>query len=158
MGRLEEDGEDRPENRARALRDAVRGLILAHGALDEVRRPCGTALSTPHAWALLELSEQGEMTVSELAGRLNIDRTNVSRLCQRMVAQGELERSTHPEDKRVRVISLTDKGQALAESVDDASTAHFSSILSNIEASSPSVLEALRVLTEALEDAARSAE
>ena len=29
---------------ARALRDAMRVLIVAHGALDDARRPCGARL------------------------------------------------------------------------------------------------------------------
>lgn len=151
MDRLDEEGGDKlPETSARALRDAVRGLILAHGALDNIKRPCGTALSTPHAWALLELTNQQEMTVTELASRLNIDRTNVSRLCQRMVENGELARSAHPEDKRVRLISLTEKGKSLAETVDDASAKHFESILSQLGERSPQVFEALEALIQAL--------
>ena len=74
---------------ARALRDALRRLMVEHGALDDSCRPCGAALSLPHAHALLELLvAPGPVTVSQLAQRLRIDRTNVSRLCARMEALG----------------------------------------------------------------------
>ncbi len=134
---------------ARALRDALRALVLAHGALDDARRPCGTPLPMPHAWALLELNHAGAMTVTELASRLNIDRTNVSRLCARMESSGELTRETHPGDARARVLTLTEAGARLATSVDEASCAHFGDVMERL-GDAPGALRALTDLTHAL--------
>ncbi|MCP4504393.1 MAG: MarR family transcriptional regulator [Deltaproteobacteria bacterium] len=38
--------------------------------------------------------------MAQLAEKLAIDRTNVSRLCQRMERAGELTRAVHPQDAR----------------------------------------------------------
>jgi DNA-binding MarR family transcriptional regulator len=93
--------------------------MVEHGALDEASRPCGVPLSLPHAHALLELqAHQAPMSVSELATRLRIDRTNVSRLCQRMEEQGELLRGMDREDGRVRTLRLTAQGEEAAARVD----------------------------------------
>src|SRR5690606_28483246 len=65
------------KSHARQLREAVRQLMVAHGTFEEAKRPCGTELPMPHAYALLDLLHHGQpMTVSELAARLSIDRTN----------------------------------------------------------------------------------
>ncbi len=135
---------------ARALRDSLRRLIVAHGALDEARRPCGTPLPAPHAWALLELLAEGPMTVTALAERLNIDRTNVSRLCARMEAANELERVVHPEDARARLVRLTRHGAALARRVDRSSAAHFESLLESLHADASELVATLDSLTRAM--------
>src|SRR5690606_3097369 len=59
------------KSHARELREAVRQLMVAHGTFEEAKRPCGTELPMPHAYALLDLLHHGQpMTVSELAARL----------------------------------------------------------------------------------------
>ena len=137
-------------NASRRLRDATRRLIVAHGALDRLERPCGTPLSMPHAYALLELLQEGAMTVSALAERLNIDRTNVSRLCLRLEEQGELLREPHPHDGRARLLRLTPQGERSARAVDLASVEHFERILSRLGEDAESIVEAVHLLTDAL--------
>ena len=134
---------------ARQLRDATRRLMLAHGALNDGERPCGTPLPTPHAWALLELLQNGPMTVTLLASRLRIDRTNVSRLCSRMESLGELERALH-QDKRARLVRLTESGERVGRAVDTSSAAHFQRVLEHLSAKSESIIDALTVLTRAM--------
>jgi len=136
--------------RARALRDALRRLLVAHGVLDKVERPCGTPLTTSHAWTLLELRERGAMTVTALAEHLNIDRTNVSRLCTRMASLGELERSPHPGDARARLVQLTRKGEHLADMIDASSTDHFAGVLDRLDTDVESLIHTLDALTHAL--------
>lgn len=136
---------------ARALRDAVRQIIISHGALKAARRPCGTPLPLPHAYALLELLHSADpVTVTALAQRLTIDRTNVSRLCARMEASGELMMQAHPDDGRARVLILTHKGEALARGVDASSAEHFAGIARTLGASAGPVIEALELLRSAM--------
>lgn len=137
---------------ARALRDALRRLLVAHGTLDEARRPCGTPLSASHAWALLELVDASPMTVTALAERLNIDRTNVSRLCTRMEALGEVERVAHPGDGRARLVKLTERGERLAHTVDRSSTGHFDRVLDRLDRDVAGVIDALETLTRAMSE------
>lgn len=138
---------------ARALRDALRRLIVEHGALDEACRPCGAALSLPHAHALLELrAAPRPLTVGALARRLRIDRTNVSRLCAKLEALGHLERSPDPDDGRAWALSLTREGRALAAQVDRASLAHFRRLAERLEGALPELVDALERLRAAIRD------
>jgi DNA-binding MarR family transcriptional regulator len=134
----------------RALRDAVRRLLVAHSALNEAKRPCGAPLSTAHAWSLLELREHGALTCTALAEHLRIDRTNVSRLCHRMESSGEVERIPHPTDGRARLVRLTPKGERLAEDVDRSSTEHFARVRDQLTANVDDVIETVEILTHAL--------
>jgi DNA-binding MarR family transcriptional regulator len=141
---------------ARDLREATRHLLLAHGALDDARRPCGTPLPMPHAYALIELLRAGPLTVTALAQRLSIDRTNVSRLCARLEGLGELERERHPEDGRAWLVRLTRRGEQTARALDDSSVEHFERVLACVGAEADHVVAALTVLADALERSKRA--
>lgn len=147
-----------PLHNPQTLRDALRELVLAYGTLNEHRRPCDTPLSTPHAWALLELRTRGAMTVTALSERLHIDRTNVSRLCTKMETLGELERVGHPEDGRAKLVALTTKGARVAQGVDEASLGFFGELALGLDEDVEPITAALNALTKALRDAARSGE
>lgn len=135
----------------RQLRDALRSLVVTHGGLEETKRPCGAELSAPHAYALLELlSAEQPLTVSQLAERLLIDRTNVSRLCARMEDDDELRRELDPSDARAWRMQLTAKGKKLARRVDARSAEHFARVQAELPDTAPQVLEALRQLTDAM--------
>jgi putative acetyltransferase len=137
--------------KARDLREALRSLILAHGTLEGAKRPCGAPLSLPHAYALLELLQSKEpMTVSELAARLAIDRTNVSRLCARMENAGELTREAHPVDGRAVVLTLSAQGRKLAVNVDKSSTSHFRRLAESLGDQTEGVIESLEILAKAM--------
>ena len=140
-------------DKARQLREAFRALLLAQRTLNDMQRPCGTALPLPHAYALLELLHSDtQMTVTELAATLNIDRTNVSRLCARMESAGELTRRLSSGDGRARALELTEKGKALARHVDSASAEHFDRLLVRLGEDGDSILEALHRLTAVVGD------
>jgi len=128
----------------------MRRLLLTHGALDQNKRPCGTPLTMPHAYALLELRSAGAMSVSELSQRLSIDRTNVSRLCLRMQELGELVRERHPRDGRAILVQLTPEGEQAARAVDAASASHFERVLASLEGDADPVIDVLGRLTRAL--------
>jgi putative acetyltransferase len=110
----------------RALRDKLCALLVAMGGLDETKRPCGAPLLMPHAHALLTLLERGEpISITTLSSHLQIDRTNVSRLCKKMEDLGEIRRVEDPSDKRSSLVTLTERGQTLARHVDESSAAFY---------------------------------
>lgn len=115
---------------ARTLRDALRHLMVAHGALEATTRPCGTPMNTAHAHALLELlSSHCAHSITTLATSLGMERTTCSRLCQRMEDDKEILRIAHPSDGRTQLLELTAHGRALAERVDRSSALHFERVL-----------------------------
>jgi DNA-binding MarR family transcriptional regulator len=90
------------------------------------------------------------MTVSELAAKLAIDRTNVSRLCARMEEVGQIARERHPEDGRARALRLTAKGKKAARSVDHQSADHFDQLSRRLGGSVGGVVAALEHLAQAM--------
>ena len=135
----------------RKLRDSLRALIVAHGSFDEARRPCGTPLPMPYAHSLLALREHGGQSVTELSTRLSIDRSNVSRLAQRLENDGMVERRAHPTDGRATALYLTEQGVARAAGIDKMSAEHFSNLLDALGDDAAQVISALERLKTAME-------
>jgi DNA-binding MarR family transcriptional regulator len=134
------------------LRRLVQRLFRRFGALASDATPCGMPLSIPHAHALMLLLGRDELSQQELGGELCIDKSNVARLCAKMVAAGHVTQRPAEADGRSRLVSLTAKGTRVARQVESASTSRFGSLLRGLpEAARPGVLTALRHLLASVE-------
>jgi DNA-binding MarR family transcriptional regulator len=73
------------------------------------------SLSMPQASALFRLHYGGRCAISDIAGHLGVTNAAASQMVDRFVQQGLVERVEHPNDRRVRLISLSSHGRALIE-------------------------------------------
>ena len=103
-----------------------------------------------HAHALMVLLARGELSQRELGKELGIDKSNVARLCAKMIDAEHATQRPSEADGRSRVVSLTPRGKRLASEVDAASRARFASLLGALpKGRQASVIEALQLLVEA---------
>jgi DNA-binding MarR family transcriptional regulator len=88
----------------------------------------------------------------DLVRGLGIDKSNVTRLCAKMIEAGHLAQTDSPEDGRTWRLSLTPKGRRLAERVEDASRSRFDHILTAMpsDAARTAVIRSLDLLNEAI--------
>ncbi|MFI5254435.1 MAG: MarR family winged helix-turn-helix transcriptional regulator [Candidatus Limnocylindrales bacterium] len=109
-------------------------FIRAHAAVSrrlELALEAGQALSLADYDALLQLAmaEAGRLRMSELADRLVLTRSGVSRLVDRLVEDGYVERLACPTDARGAFACLTEAGQARLQAASptylDGVDAHF---------------------------------
>jgi DNA-binding MarR family transcriptional regulator len=70
-------------------------------------------LHPAQAGALMQLSSP--LPMSELAGQLGCDSSNVTGLVDRLEARGLVARQASAEDRRVKHVVLTEEGEALRE-------------------------------------------
>ena len=136
------------------LRAAMQALIRRFGLLAETSTPCGHPLATSHAHALMILAESGPdgLPQGELARRLGIDKSNGSRLVQKLAEEGRVSVRGADEDARVRRVRLTARGERLAGEVERASRARFASVYAAIPARHRrAVLAGLSHLVRAME-------
>jgi len=117
---------------AHELRHVVQRFFRCFGALSASVTPCGKPLSMAHAHALMLLLEQPEMSQQELGRELNIDKSNVARLCAKLVESGHARQRASESDGRSRRVSLTADGKRLARDVDAASHARFDAVLAGL--------------------------
>lgn len=134
------------------LRRATQQLFRRFGTLAAESTPCGKPLPMAHAHALMLLLGRGELSQQELGAELGIDKSNVARLCARMVEAGHANQRSCPQDGRSRRVTLTARGKRLAAEVDTASRARFEALLMAIrEDRRGQVVAALEELVAALD-------
>ena len=86
-----------------AMRTHIHETVAAHG------------LTPPQAWALQAL--EGPCHMSVLAERLEFDKSYVTGLADTLEEKGLVERNTDPNDRRAKLLSLTDAGRAMQDRV-----------------------------------------
>jgi DNA-binding MarR family transcriptional regulator len=79
--------------------------------------------------ALYALADSGTMTVADLADTLGRSQSAASRLVDGLVQRQLIERNQDSEDRRLRTLTLTGRGQALLGIVDRARAQEFLSIV-----------------------------
>ena len=102
--------------------DAVIGAVLratqafvglALRSLDEA----GVTITLAQYRMLAVLSPDNAQNVRDLAARLGVDRSTATRMCNRLVSAGLIERTEDPADRRAVMISLTGEGRGVVEAV-----------------------------------------
>ncbi|MEV6411852.1 MarR family transcriptional regulator [Kribbella sp. NPDC051718] len=102
--------------------EELRYLILAiqregNRLLAAELRPLG--ITPSQAEVLRVLRDHGPLTLSALGGLLVCETGNSpSRLVDRLVAQGLVQRDTDPDDRRYLALSLTAEGKSLSKRID----------------------------------------
>lgn len=134
------------------LRRLMQRVFRRFGALATDQTPCGKPLSVAHAHALMALLSKGEASQRELGAELSIDKSNVARLCAKMVEAGHVTQRAAEDDGRSRRVSLTARGRRLAKEVEAASGDRFRALLVAVPAGKRvQVIEALQQLVTALD-------
>ena len=79
--------------------------------------PCLKAINLTYTQYLvmLVLWEQDSIPVSEICGKLYLDNGTVSPLLKKLEKEGLICKTRSPEDERVVLVNLTEKGRALQE-------------------------------------------
>ncbi|MHC4429921.1 MAG: MarR family winged helix-turn-helix transcriptional regulator [Planctomycetota bacterium] len=74
---------------------------------------CCHGVSISQCYALDSLERQGPATMSELAGRMSLELSTMTRIVDRLVDGKLATRAADPEDRRVCCVKITRQGRAL---------------------------------------------
>jgi DNA-binding MarR family transcriptional regulator len=132
------------------LEQRLVAFVRAFGLHQSERTPCGEPIGVSQAHALTELAAE-PLTQAELARRLRLDRSVVSRLADALERRAWLRRERHPQDQRAVRLVLTARGRAAADRLAGARRARLATLLDGVPATEhDNVLRALEVLTDGL--------
>lgn len=141
------------DEQAEDLRHLLQRMFRRFGALAAHATPCGKPLPMAYAHALMVLLTRGELSQQELGRELCIDKSNIARLCARMVEAGHVEQRSSEHDGRSRRVSLTARGKRLACEVDASSRMRFGMLLDALpEDRRIPVLDSLQHLVAAIDE------
>ena len=117
------------------LRRFLQQVARTSGLLDAGDRShqhAGVQLSVSETFALGELAESGELSQQDLAARLGLEKSTVSRLAAGMEDRGWLVRERDAENRRVYRVRLTDVGRDVADRVGAELRAHHEHLLARL--------------------------
>lgn len=133
------------------LRELIRQLERKLGILKESQQSCCGCISIAQCHALVEIGRAEKISLNDLAEKLNLDSSTMSRTVNKLVATDFVKRDTDPVDRRYVTISLTKIGESHFHTIETERNAHFQKIYESIPASKQEqVLESLQILIDAL--------
>ncbi len=100
------------ERDAERLYGALSELIRVYQFRDRDRICCHD-LSVTQCYALEAMVERGPLTINDLAARLYLDKSTVSRVVDALERKDLLAKAPHPEDRRAVQLVASPKGRAL---------------------------------------------
>ncbi|MBG0787641.1 MAG: MarR family transcriptional regulator [Anaerolineaceae bacterium] len=81
-----------------------------HNFIRQIRE---SDLSFSQVNTMFRLYHRGASSVNQLARHLGVTKAAVSQLLDSLIAAGLIERSENPEDRRMKLIALTEEGRSL---------------------------------------------
>ncbi len=137
-------------DQALLLQGRITAFVRAFGLHQPDRTPCGEPVPVSEAHTLGELHRDGPLTQTELAGRLQLEKSTVSRLVTQLTTRGWVRRAKHDGDGRLVWLELTDAGRTAAAALARARADRFADLLDNIpEDRRGAVIDALTLLVDA---------
>lgn len=88
-------------------------LVRVIGLVELDRAVAGQSISLSQAFALHELDTEVPLSQRELANRLHLEKSSVSRMAAEMERNGLLVRERHPANRRLYRLRLTERGREL---------------------------------------------
>jgi len=121
------------ESRVRAFRRTVRRIerLLAFD-LKDTCFSCGVTLAQCHT--LLDLEGAGRATVGDLADRMELDKSTLSRTVDGLVRLGKIRRVPHPDDRRAVTLTLTAEGRKTCARIHAVNDRLFEEVLAALPA------------------------
>jgi DNA-binding MarR family transcriptional regulator len=132
---------------------AMRAARIFAGVTAESIAQAGDTVTVPQLRVLVLAASRDSLNTTAVAEELDVHLSNASRICDRLVAAGWLNRRESPADRRNVELSLTVEGEALLSSVMSHRRAAFTRILKRIPADDRTTLaRGLQALCDAADD------
>ena len=114
-----------------------------------IRNTRGSDLSLSQVNTLFRLYHRGPGSVNDLADHLGVTKAAVSQLLDPLIEAGLIQRSENPEDRRSKLIALTEKGQTQVEKSRNTRHAWLSELSQVLtEAEKEQLLPAIQLLNQ----------
>ncbi len=136
-------------NELKQFQDHLQIIVRTLGLMDDSEKSCcGITLAQCHA--LVEIGGVGPVSLNDLAERMGLDKSTLSRTVNHLVMQGYCERQDDPADRRYVAIRLTEAGTAMYERVKGGIEGYFQGIYNAIPAERRGqVLQSVELLARA---------
>jgi len=102
--------------------------------------------------SLFYISAAGKTNFKKLAEALSVTPPNVTGIIDRLVEQGLVSRQENPQDRRIMILKLTEKGQGLLDTLKEKRVNTMTKIMANLN------MDQLKIQMQAVRDLITAAE
>jgi DNA-binding MarR family transcriptional regulator len=106
---------EEPARPMAAVTSIMRTQQILLARLNELLRPHGLTFPRYETLMLLVFSSRGSLPVGKMGERLQVHRTSMTHMADRLEEAGLVTRVSHARDRRSTLIAITEAGRALAE-------------------------------------------
>src|SRR3954449_2370479 len=111
---------DAPLEAMEAVTSIMRGQQVLLAQLNDALRPFGLTFARYEALMLLLFTRRGGLPLGKVGERLQVHRTSVTNIVDKLEADGLVRRVPHEEDRRATLAEITDEGRRVARAATEA--------------------------------------
>lgn len=104
-----------PSRAMAAITSIMRSQQLLLARFDELLKPFRLTFPRYEALMLLSFTKAGELPIGKMGERLQVHRSSVTNVVEKLVDSRLAERVPHPTDGRATLVRITDAGRRTAE-------------------------------------------
>jgi len=126
--------------------ELIAQIIELQRKADQVRRQyeldvwMGLPLTIAQLKSLFFIRNQGSTNSGTLAAALGVTPTNTTGIIDRLVKQGLVSRTENPDNRRMLLLRVTDKGEELVAKLRERRREHMSEVLGRMDVDELSIL------------------
>ena len=105
---------DEPARPMAAVTSIMRAQQVLMARLNDLLRPHGLTFPRYEALMLLSFTRAGALPLGKIGERLQVHRTSVTNIVDKLEADGFVRRVPHAEDRRATLAEITDAGRETA--------------------------------------------
>lgn len=144
------------------LRELFQMMTRRFGFLDKhcctLTCCCGgdVEISPIQSHILYEIDRQHRPSIQQVAEALGTDITTFSRQIQSLIKMDLVEKTRNPEDRRIYILSLTEKGKSLSTIIDQEVNAYLNEVFSHMnEFEKETVIRSIKLLNQSMAKSSR---
>jgi DNA-binding MarR family transcriptional regulator len=107
--------EEEPSRAMAAVTSVMRAQQVLMARLNDLLRPHGLTFPRYEALMLLSFTRTGALPLGKIGERLQVHRTSVTNIIDKLEADGLVRRVPHSEDRRATLAEITEAGRETAE-------------------------------------------
>lgn len=134
------------------VRETFHVMARRLGLLD--KNCCKTSepnLSVVQSHILYEINKRREQSMQDLADAIGMDITTFSRQIQTLTKLELVVKTEHPEDRRISLLSLSEEGIRVVDTINEQMNAYFKEVFANMtEFERDTVLRSIQLLNQSL--------
>jgi len=144
--------EKRLRRQAEQLHDVFVELVRRYQFRDR-EEICCHGISVSQCYALDALAREGPLTMGALAAQLVLEISTMTRVVDRLVNAGLANRQADPDDRRVRRVAITRRGEQLVATIRGELIGEYERVLREVPAAHrDAVIEAIGRLLAAFQE------